>query len=72
MLSKVGHLLLQLHRDCRLPAVDDFPHWAMELAQPAIPLSNHERLFTSQNGGQERPPFMRIAYPVLGLSKHHV
>jgi len=40
MLARIGSLLLELHRDCRRPAVEDFPRWAMDLVQSAIPFDS--------------------------------
>ncbi len=39
MLSRVGDLLLELHRGCRKQPAETFPRWAMELVRKAIPNS---------------------------------
>ncbi|OHC63777.1 MAG: hypothetical protein A2045_08445 [Rhodocyclales bacterium GWA2_65_20] len=36
MLARIGSLLLELHHDCRRPAVVDFPQWSMDLVRSAI------------------------------------
>lgn len=47
MLSKMANVLLDLHRGCRDQLVEDFPHWAMTLVQPAV---SHHAWFWGRGG----------------------